>query len=190
MGSQTPPSRMMMPVVVETGAGDLLARLKLVEGRLVPKDVDVVVTRNYGQTAQDKANELLFHLALATSSIVVLIGLMGKLQLPPFDAPEAETEVVAGALTEYSGRGLALFRLGKGVVMVTGLTLAAAFYLGGVANPFLFFLKTLFLLLIIAGIQAILARLRIDQTVGLWWRYGALLVLAQWLIMIGQRVIL
>ena len=122
--------------------------------------------------------------------VVVLIGLMGKLELPPFDAPEAETEVVAGALTEYSGRGLALFRLGKGVVMVTGLTLAAAFYLGGVANPFLFFLKTLFLLLIIAGIQAILTRLRIDQTVGLWWRYGALLVLAQWLIMIGQRVIL
>jgi NADH-quinone oxidoreductase subunit H len=122
--------------------------------------------------------------------VVVLIGLMGKLELPPFDAPEAETEVVAGALTEYSGRGLALFRLGKGVVMVTGLTLVAAFYLGGVANPFLFFLKTLFLLLIIAGIQAILARLRIDQTVGLWWRYGALLVLTQWLIMIGQRVIL
>jgi NADH-quinone oxidoreductase subunit H len=122
--------------------------------------------------------------------VVVLIGLMGKLELPPFDAPEAETEIVAGALTEYSGRGLALFRLGKGVEMVIGLTLAAAFYLGGVANPFLFLLKTVFLLVIIAAIQAIMARLRIDQTVGLWWRYGALLVLVQWLIMIGQRVIL
>ena len=122
--------------------------------------------------------------------VVVLIGLMGKLELPPFDAPEAETEIVAGALTEYSGRGLALFRLGKGVEMVIGLTLAAAFYLGGVANPLMFLLKTLLLLLIIAGIQAVLARLRIDQTVGLWWRYGTLLVLAQWLIMIGWRVIL
>jgi NADH-quinone oxidoreductase subunit H len=122
--------------------------------------------------------------------VVVLIGLMGKLELPPFDAPEAETEIVAGALTEYSGRGLALFRLGKGVEMVVGLTLAAAFYLGGVANPLLFLVKTVFLLLIIAGIQAILARLRIDQTVGLWWRYGTLLVLVQWLIMIGGRVIL
>jgi NADH-quinone oxidoreductase subunit H len=122
--------------------------------------------------------------------VVVLIGLMGKLELPPFDAPEAETEIVAGALTEYSGRGLALFRLGKGIEMVIGLTLAAAFYLGGVANPLLFLLKTVFLLLIIAGIQAILARLRIDQTVGLWWRYGTLLVLAQWLIMIGGKVIL
>jgi NADH-quinone oxidoreductase subunit H len=122
--------------------------------------------------------------------IVVVIGLMGKLELPPFDAPEAETEIVAGALTEYSGRGLAFFRLGKGVEMVIGLTLVAAFYLGGVANPLLFLVKTIFLLLIIAVVQAILARLRIDQTVGLWWRYGTLLVLAQWLIMIGLRVIL
>jgi NADH-quinone oxidoreductase subunit H len=38
--------------------------------------------------------------------LVALVGLMGKLELPPFDAPEAETEIVAGALTEYSGRGL------------------------------------------------------------------------------------
>ena len=37
--------------------------------------------------------------------VVALIGLMGKLELPPFDSPEAETEIVAGALTEYSGRG-------------------------------------------------------------------------------------
>jgi NADH-quinone oxidoreductase subunit H len=117
--------------------------------------------------------------------LVALIGLMGKLELPPFDAPEAETEIVAGALTEYSGRGLALFRLGKGVEMVVGLTLIAAFYLGGVANPLLFLIKTLVLLLGVVGLQALFTRLRIDQTVGLWWRYGALLVLGQWLITIG-----
>ena len=122
--------------------------------------------------------------------IVALVGLMGKLELPPFDAPEAETEIVAGALTEYSGRGLALFRLGKGVEMVIGLTLIAAFYLGGVSNPLNFLLKTLSLLLVIAGLQALLARLRIDQTVGLWWRYGILLVLVQWLFMIGGRMVL
>ena len=112
--------------------------------------------------------------------VVALIGLMGKLELPPFDAPEAETEVVAGALTEYSGRGLALFRLGKGVELVLGLTLVAAFYLGGVGGPLAFFVKTLALLLIVAGLQAVLARLRIDQTVGLWWRFGVMLVLVQW----------
>ncbi|HEX6302807.1 MAG TPA: complex I subunit 1 family protein [Anaerolineales bacterium] len=121
--------------------------------------------------------------------IVIIIGLMGKLELPPFDAPEAETEIVAGALTEYSGRGLALFRLGKGIEMVTGLTLVAAFYLGGVANPLFFLIKTVGLLFIVAGVQSLLARMRIDQTVGLWWRYGALLVLAQWIFLIGQRVL-
>ena len=55
-------------------AEDLLARLKTVEGRLVPHDVSVTVTRDYGETANEKANELLFHLALATISIVVLIA--------------------------------------------------------------------------------------------------------------------
>jgi NADH-quinone oxidoreductase subunit H len=116
--------------------------------------------------------------------LAALIGLMGKLELPPFDAPEAETEIVAGALTEYSGRGLALFRLGKGIELVIGLTLIAAFYLGGVANPLLFFAKTLALLLVIVGLQSLLTRLRIDQTVGLWWRYGVLAVLVQWLVVI------
>ncbi|HUZ72032.1 MAG TPA: efflux RND transporter permease subunit [Stellaceae bacterium] len=56
-------------------ADQLLARLKTVEGRLVPSDVTVAVTRNYGATATEKANELFFHLALATVSIVVLITL-------------------------------------------------------------------------------------------------------------------
>ena len=50
--------------------------------------------------------------------VVALVGLMGKLELPPFDSPEAETEIVSGALTEYSGRGLALFHLGKDIEMV------------------------------------------------------------------------
>ncbi len=52
----------------------LLDRLDSLQGRLVPADVEVTVTRDYGETANDKANELLFHLALATISIVVLIA--------------------------------------------------------------------------------------------------------------------
>lgn len=115
--------------------------------------------------------------------LVAIIGLMGKLELPPFDAPEAETEIVAGALTEYSGRGMALFHLGKVAELVIGLTLVATFYLGGVGSPLEYLLKTLLLLLGLAGFQALMTRLRIDQTVGLWWRYGSLLVVVQWLIL-------
>lgn len=116
--------------------------------------------------------------------LVALIGLMGKLELPPFDAPEAETEIVSGAMTEYSGRGLALFRIGKDVELVIGLTLIASFFLGGIANPFDFLWKTVLLLVITAGLQSLFARLRIDQTVGLWWRVGALLGLLQLLVLI------
>jgi NADH-quinone oxidoreductase subunit H len=116
--------------------------------------------------------------------VVAVIGLMGKLELPPFDAPEAETEIVAGAMTEYSGRGWALFRVGKNVELVIGLTLITAFYLGGLNDPISFVVKTLALLLLVSGLQALFARLRIDQTVGLWWRFGALLVLVQLLVTI------
>lgn len=119
--------------------------------------------------------------------IVALVGLMGKLELPPFDAPEAETEIVAGALTEYSGRGLALFHMGKNVELVVGLTLIIIFYLGGIANPVEFILKTAGIILVVAALQTLFARLRIDQTVGLWWRIGALMALLQLLaIIFGQ----
>ena len=119
--------------------------------------------------------------------LVALIGLMGKLELPPFDAPEAETEIVSGALTEYSGRGLAFFRLGRDVELLVGLTLISAFYLGGLANPVQFLVKTLGLLLVTAGLQSLFARLRIDQTVGLWWRAGAVLALVQLLVLIALK---
>jgi NADH-quinone oxidoreductase subunit H len=126
--------------------------------------------------------------------VVTLIGLMGELELPPFDAPEAETEIVAGALTEYSGRGLAFFRLAKDVELVVGLGLIVALYLGGfspalpwVAAAAIFMAKTLALLLVLAILQTVFARLRIDQTVGLWWRYGVLLVLVQWFVTILGR---
>ncbi len=56
-----------------TVADDVLKRLEIVRGRVVPAGLDIAVTRNYGATATEKANELLFHLGLATLSIVVLI---------------------------------------------------------------------------------------------------------------------
>jgi len=52
----------------------IVARLAELKGSLIPDSVAVTVTRNYGESANEKANELLFHLGLATFSIVVLIG--------------------------------------------------------------------------------------------------------------------
>ncbi|RTL72831.1 MAG: efflux RND transporter permease subunit [Hyphomicrobiales bacterium] len=56
-------------------AESIVQRLDELKGRIIPDDVEVVVTRNYGETANEKANELLYHLGLATISIVILVGL-------------------------------------------------------------------------------------------------------------------
>ena len=56
-------------------AEDILHRVEALQGTLIPDSLQMEITRNYGETAEEKANELLFHLALATVSIVVLVWL-------------------------------------------------------------------------------------------------------------------
>ncbi|WP_460451889.1 efflux RND transporter permease subunit [Alsobacter sp. SYSU BS001988] len=58
-------------VVISERIVESVARLK---GSLLPPDIEIAVTRNYGETANEKANELLFHLGLATISIVLLVA--------------------------------------------------------------------------------------------------------------------
>lgn len=55
-------------------ADEIIARLNQVKGSILPADVTATITRNYGETALEKSDELLFHLALATVSIVLLVG--------------------------------------------------------------------------------------------------------------------
>ena len=54
--------------------GDRASASNRSRGQIFPEDVEMTVTRNYGETANEKANELLFHLGLATISIVVLVA--------------------------------------------------------------------------------------------------------------------
>lgn len=144
-------------------------------------------TWNIGAINQGATSGLWFIVSQPIGFVVALVGLMGKLELPPFDAPEAETEIVAGAFTEYSGRGFALFKIGRDVELVVGLTLVASFYLGGFTSPLDFLWKTMLLLLVTAALQSLFARLRIDQTVGLWWRVGVILVLLQLVVIVGGQ---
>ncbi|MEH6952776.1 efflux RND transporter permease subunit (plasmid) [Nitrobacter sp. NHB1] len=55
-------------------ADEIVRQLEQARGQIFPADVEMTVTRNYGETANEKANELLFHLGLATVSIVVLVA--------------------------------------------------------------------------------------------------------------------
>ena len=56
-------------------AEDLVRRIEALKGRIIPSDVQVTVTRNYGETAREKNNELLFHMFLAAISVTILIAL-------------------------------------------------------------------------------------------------------------------
>lgn len=123
---------------------------------------------------------------------VIMISLLAELELVPFDIPEAETEIVAGWLTEYGGRRLALFRLGKDLELVMASTLIASLYLGG-AHPILFIppvvvliAKSIIVLILISFIRALFARFRIDQmTSGMWTYLLPLMILQILLIQFG-----
>lgn len=124
---------------------------------------------------------------------VALVCLQAKLERVPFDIPEAETEVVAGASTELTGRRLAVLRLSIDMAMVTGSALLAALFLGGPTVPvaigpgwlasaigFLAFLaKTLGLVFVLSVVRAAMGRLRIDQLEAFAWKYLAGFALAQ-----------
>jgi multidrug efflux pump subunit AcrB len=56
-------------------ADSVLERVNAYKGKLIPSDVEMTVTRHYGDTAAEKSNELLFHMAIAVLSVTVLIWL-------------------------------------------------------------------------------------------------------------------
>lgn len=110
---------------------------------------------------------------------VALVAIQGKLERVPFDIPEAETEIVGGAFTEYSGRLLALFRMAIDIEMVVVASLLAAVYLpfglayGGIAGFLFYIFKVFGIIFISALFRSVVARIRIEQMVEFCWKYVA-----------------
>lgn len=134
---------------------------------------------------------------------VALIALLGKLEKVPFDIPEAETEIVAGPLTEYSGWTLALFRLTLDIELFVGASLLAAVFLpfgfnspGAVHGlpPWAAFIAYLLRLMVIVGLITLLrtlfARLRLEQMVNFCWKYLAPAALLQLVINLFCKAVL
>ncbi len=116
--------------------------------------------------------------------LIALLTTQSKLERSPFDAPEAETEIVGGALVEYSGRYLAYFR----ATAVTELAVMAS-VIAGVFLPFftgnnaldfaLYLVKTLAVVLVLVLLRATMARIRIDQTLKFFWSVLTPVAIAQ-----------
>ncbi len=116
--------------------------------------------------------------------VVALIAVQAKLERTPFDIPHAETEIVGGTFTEYSGKKLALFRLTFDIELVVASGLLAAVFLGGFPGGALvgfahFVVKTLFIIFLLSLLRAMTSRVRVDQVVWFSWKVLAPLAVLQ-----------
>jgi NADH-quinone oxidoreductase subunit H len=148
-----------------------------------------------------EANHPLAFFVSLLGFIIGVIALQGKLERLPFDIPEAETEIVAGPLVEYSGRRLALFHLARDTEMVVGAGLIAVIFLEGpmplmstnpvylswILGAVLFLLKTLFVIFLLILIKSAVARIRTDQMINLAYKWLIPLVFIQIFIVILIR---
>ncbi|MEM1517704.1 MAG: complex I subunit 1 family protein [Nitrososphaerota archaeon] len=135
------------------------------------------------------------------SFAVFLIVSLAELEKPPFDIPSAKTEIVAGWMTEFSGRALAYIKLTKNLNYVFLSALATTLYLGGpllpinIQDDFIrsavnlagFLLKTFSVGFLIFVIKSALARIKIEQATSLLWTITTPLSFLQLLIIIILR---
>jgi NADH-quinone oxidoreductase subunit H len=114
--------------------------------------------------------------------VIFFVSAMAETNRPPFDLPEAESELVAGYMVEYSSTPYLLFMLGEYVAIMTMCALGTILFLGGWLSPIPFFpftfipgviwfvLKASFLFFLIAMVKALVPRYRYDQLMRLGWK--------------------
>ena len=114
--------------------------------------------------------------------VVFFISALAETNRPPFDLPEAESELVAGYMVEYSSTPYLLFMLGEYVAIMTMCALGTVLFLGGWLSPIplapftwvpgviWFVLKASFLFFMFAMVKAMVPRYRYDQLMRLGWK--------------------
>jgi NADH-quinone oxidoreductase subunit H len=113
--------------------------------------------------------------------VLFIITMQAELEKDPFDIPHAESEVVGGLETEYTGGKLAFLHLTRDVQIVFGAALVVELFLGGPYGPVFFglpafwytlwfILKVLAVVVITEYITTVFARLRIDQVLSANWK--------------------
>ena len=105
--------------------------------------------------------------------IVAILCMQAKLGLVPFDAPEAETEIIAGPYIEYSGTPLALYKLTRWMMLFVVPMFLVVVFMGGINfsgwHILWGILKYVLLLVIIVLMRNTNPRLRIDQAMKFFW---------------------
>jgi NADH-quinone oxidoreductase subunit H len=124
--------------------------------------------------------------------VIFFIAALAETNRSPFDLPEAESEIIAGYFTEYSGFKFALFFLGEYIAMFAISGLAVTLFLGGGDGPGVtmnlvdqglpteafpgltviwFLMKIFALIAVMIWLRGTLPRLRVDQLMGFAWKF-------------------
>jgi NADH-quinone oxidoreductase subunit H len=107
--------------------------------------------------------------------VIFLIAATAEVNRVPFDLPEAESELVAGYFSEYTGMRFALFQLGEYAEMFAMAALATTLFLGGWKGPLLppliwFLIKMYAVVFFLMWTRWTFPRLRLDQLLNLSWK--------------------
>jgi NADH-quinone oxidoreductase subunit H len=123
-----------------------------------------------------------YWLPLLPMFVIFFVSSLAETNRPPFDLVEAESELVAGFMTEYGSTLYLLFMLGEYVAICTMCAMATILFLGGWLSPIpfvpftwvpgviWFLLKALFMFFLFAMVKAIVPRYRYDQLMRLGWK--------------------
>jgi NADH-quinone oxidoreductase subunit H len=130
-----------------------------------------------------------YWLPLFPMFVVFFISAMAETNRPPFDLPEAESELVAGYMVEYSSTPYLLFMLGEYVAIMTMCALGTILFLGGWLSPIPFapftWVPGVIWFVLKAMVKALVPRYRYDQLMRLGWKVFLPLSLAMVVIVAG-----
>lgn len=153
----------------------------------------VLLTGNLAMSSIVESQNIPFILLQPLGFIIYFIAALAEINRTPFDLLEAESEIVAGFNIEYSGIKFALFFLTEYAEALAISAIIATIYLSGwrgpLLPPFLWFLiKMVAVFILIIWVRSTLPRIRIDQVMGLAWKFLLPLALIN-LLITGLEVI-
>ena len=170
-------------VSYEVSIGFVIVTVLLCVGSLNLSDIVLAQHTGLGTALGLPASFLDWHwLVLLPMFVIFFISALAETNRPPFDLVEAESELVAGFMVEYSSTPYLLFMLGEYVSIVMMCALTAIFFLGGWLPPvdvvpftwvpgvIWFILKICLVFFMFAMVKAFVPRYRFDQLMRLGWK--------------------
>jgi len=138
-------------------------------------------------SAQQSTGWSLISLPLFLSGLSYFLILPAILGIRPFDMGSAPQEISSGPLVEYGGKYLALATIEHAFVLFISIALFVNLFLGGAANPIIFFVKMLVVFVLGLCVNAVFPRFRIEQAIKYLWKWPTLLAFLGLIITLAIR---